>query len=337
MEKQKLDNSRKVIAEFCQNHNGDYEILKEMIWAAAESGATHGKIQSMFADDLSFRERFEEGNADDKGQIITIKRPYKDEYNRLKGLEINYKQHEDFIKECEKASIIPMTTLFNLDRINDIYNLGFKVIKVASYDCGSFPLITSLANKFNEIIVSTGATYDHEIKETINILNQTDINYSLLHCVTIYPTKLEHFHLGRLEVLNNLCNNIGFSDHSLVSRDGILGTLAAIYMGASIIERHFTILDEHETKDGPVSIGKEHIKEIINFTKLDKDDQLIYINEKGIDLNILKGNKDRELSSEELLNRDYYRGRFINKYRDSTVYNWEEDAKKLDNYLGMKI
>ena len=70
----------KIITDFCQNHNGSFEILKKMIWESAESGATHGKIQTMFADDLSFSEQFEECEFDSNGNIITIKRPYNLEY-----------------------------------------------------------------------------------------------------------------------------------------------------------------------------------------------------------------------------------------------------------------
>ena len=84
----------KFIAEFCQNHNGDFETLKKMIWTAAESGATHGKIQTIFADDLSYRKEFEEGLIDYNGNIKIIKRPYGEEYNRLKNLELTYKEHD---------------------------------------------------------------------------------------------------------------------------------------------------------------------------------------------------------------------------------------------------
>src|SRR4030042_3196649 len=100
----------KIITDFCQNHNGSFEILKKMSREAAEGGATHGKIQTMFADDLSFREKFEEGEFDSEGNIITIKRPYNLEYERLKKLELSYEQNAAFVNECKNAGIIPLTS-----------------------------------------------------------------------------------------------------------------------------------------------------------------------------------------------------------------------------------
>ena len=77
----------KIIAELCQNHNGDVSILKKMVWSAADAGATHAKIQTMFSEDLTSRKRFEEGLIDDDGTVASIKRPYSLELQRLQGLE----------------------------------------------------------------------------------------------------------------------------------------------------------------------------------------------------------------------------------------------------------
>ena len=90
----------KIIAEFCQNHNGDFDTLRRMIDAAVEGGATHGKIQTIFADDLSYRPEFEEGLIDADGNVSVIKRPYKTEYDRLKNLELTVSQHADFVDIC---------------------------------------------------------------------------------------------------------------------------------------------------------------------------------------------------------------------------------------------
>lgn len=329
-----MSKNLKVIAEFCQNHNGDIDILKNMVWTAAENRATHAKIQTIFSDDLSKRDRFENGVITADGKVEVIKRPYQLEYDRLKNLELTYSEHELFIKECDKAGIKPLTTLFNIDRIKDIKSLGFDSIKVASYDCASFPLIESLSKNFNEVVVSTGATYDDEIQKSVDILKRSNVNFSLLHCVTIYPTLLKQFHLSRMQILKQMTDSVGFSDHSLVVRDGIKGTLCAIYLGAEIIERHFTVLKADETKDGPVSINKKHLKYISEFVNLSKEDQLLTLNELKINIKELEGDKNRVLSEEELLNRDYYRGRFINKSNNKVVFNWEDNARELLNYSG---
>ena len=190
-----------IIAEFCQNHNGDFEILKDMIHLAHENGADYAKIQTIFADMVSFRERFENG-IKKNGKITSIKRPYKDEYDRLKKLEISYEKQREFIEICKKVGIKPLTTAFTRDSVNKIKEIGFKDIKIASYDCASTPLTADVKKIFNKIFVSTGATYDNEIENTANILKGS--NFSLLHCVTMYPTPLNEFNLSRMLYLKKL-------------------------------------------------------------------------------------------------------------------------------------
>lgn len=319
----------KIIAEFCQNHNGDMSTLKDMVWSASESGATHGKIQTIYADDLSYRKEFEEGQTDSDGNIITIKRPYKAEYDRLKGLELEYKQHEEFISECKQANLIPLTTAFNLTSVSHLKDMGWNCIKLASYDCASLPLIELLSENFDELIISTGATYDNEIEDTAKLLNEKDKKFSFLHCVTIYPTPLEDMNLNRMNYLRKFTDFVGLSEHSKVSEFGVKACLAAIYLGAGIIERHFTILDESETRDGPVSISDSHIREIVAFNDMSNTEQKLYLDEEIPEFRGMLGNETRDLSYDELLNRAYYRGRFCNKVGDKQIYNWESEAQEI--------
>ncbi len=310
----------KFIAEFCQNHNGDFELLKEMIYAAKESGCEYAKIQTIFANMLSKRERFENGVV--KNNVtLSIKRPYDLEYQRLKKLELSIKQQEEFILICKKVGIKPLTTIFTKDSLEMIKKIGFDDIKVASYDCSSIPLLNLIKNKFNKIFISTGATYDSEIKKAAQELNNFDVTF--FHCVTMYPTPLSEYHLSRMNFLRNFSTEVGWSDHSLVDRDGILGSCAAVYFGADWIERHFTILSSSETKDGPVSINPNQTKELIEFSKLSKSDQRLYLEENFKNYNITLGQEKRDLSSSELLNRDYYRGRFCSNSFKKSKFNWE--------------
>lgn len=320
----------KIIAELCQNHNGNFDTLREMVKAAAEGGATHVKIQTIFADDVVYRERFENGLVDENGSTLCIKRPYIPEYERLLKLELSYRQHELFIEECGSCGVIPLTTAFTHGSVDMIKKFGWKSVKVASYDCASLALIERLASNFEEIIVSTGATYDDEIRQTADYLKQSGVDFSLLHCVTLYPTPLNEIHLNRMEYLKQYADSVGLSEHTMVSRDGIKASLAAIYCGADIIERHFTILPEEETRDGKVSIRKEHLQELNKFAKLSKDEQWAYIQEFIPEFSQMLGNRERELSKEELLNRDYYRGRFATHIHKKPIYNWEAYIKEED-------
>jgi len=311
------------IAEFCQNHNGDFYNIEEMVHQAAEAGATYGKIQTIFADDLTKRERFENG-VKENAKIVAIKRPYQPEYERLKMLDLTFEQHDQFISICSKYGIIPMTTCFTRGAVDKLSQLSWDTVKIASYDCGSKPLIEELAEKFNHLIISTGASYDDEIENTANLLTRMNKHFSLLHCVTIYPTPLDQMHLCRMEYLKQYTSSVGLSDHSLVKVDGIKAVIAAIFMGADIIERHFTIFEEDQTKDGPVSIRPEHLIEMMEFAKLNKDDQKLYIEEKVPEFNIMQGKEKRSLTDQELLNRDYYRGRFATHVNEDAIYNWQD-------------
>jgi len=310
----------KIIAEFCQNHRGNLDTLKEMVWAAAEAGADYAKIQSMRADDLVYRDRFEEGRVEG-GKVIAIKRPYKDEYQRLKPMDLSDEAHHIFIDECKAAGIKPLTTVFSRSRIPFLASLPWREIKVPSYDCASFPMIRELAERFDHLFISTGATYDHEIEKTAKILKNH--SFTFLHCVTIYPTPLERMNLARMSYLRKFTKSVGFSDHSLVERDGLKASIAALYLGADVIERHFTIVDRALTKDGPISIDPAQLKELVTYAKMSKDELEEYV--KNIpEFEKMKGVKHPELSPEELLNRDYYRGRFASRVRGMVVFNWEE-------------
>lgn len=313
-----------IIAEACQNHKGDPKILKDMISAAKEGGADYIKIQSMLADELISRERFEEGIIEN-GVVKAIKRPYRAEYERLKPMDLNDESHMWFVEECKKASIKPLTTAFSFSRIKFLASLDWDEIKVASYDCASFPFIKELKNYFRHLYISTGATFDEEIIKTADILN--DHSYTFLHCITIYPTPLKEIHLRRIDWLRQFTDSVGLSDHTLVEKDGLKASFAALYYGADVIERHFTILDKEKTKDGPISINPDELKELLEFSKLKKEEQGKYIEENIKEFDMMLGQKTRALSAQELLNRDYYRGRFASKLENKIRYNWEEDSR----------
>jgi N,N'-diacetyllegionaminate synthase len=319
----------KIIAEFCQNHNGNYDTLSRMIGEAAEGGATHAKIQTIFANHLSYRPEFEEGQTATDGQVTVLKRPYQLEYERLQKLELTYEQHRRFVEDCRAVGLEPLTTAFNLTCIPEIRDLGWRSIKVASYDCGSTPLIEALADNFDELIISTGASYDEEIEATAALLQCRGVKFTLLHCVTLYPTPLQEMHLHRLTYLRGLAPSVGLSDHSLVTRDGVKADLVAIHLGADTIERHFTVLPEDQTRDGKVSITKAHLREMADFAAMDRSAQEAYLAEHVPESGIMMGQHKRQLSDAELLNRAYYRGRFCNKRGDRQIYNWEAEARQF--------
>jgi len=315
-----------IIAEMCQNHLGDRNILDEMIAAASEAGADYAKIQSMTSSEITKRERFEHGLIEGN-KVKTIKRPYSLEFDRLKPLDLSDDDHYFFIEKCNKYKIKPLTTIFTRQRLNFLRQLKLSLIKVSSFDCASFKLIEELSNgDFKKIIVSTGATFDREIEKTVAILKKNNQLFTLLHCVSIYPTPLEEAHLNRLKYLKSLNDSIGISDHSNYDLDGPKLSLTSVFCGATIVEKHFTILDKKKTKDGIVSANPTELKELVRLCKLPKTQQENYISENIPEFsNIMLGKSNRELSDTELLNRDYYQGRFASfSKRKQPIYNWED-------------
>jgi len=314
-------NVTKIIAELCQNHKGDRSVLKDMIWEAARAGADYAKIQSIRADELTSRERFEEGCVEG-GVVKTIARPYKAEYVRLKPMDLDEETHLWFIEECGRAGIKPLTTVFTRAVVRMAARLPWREVKVASYDCGSYPMLRELRANFEHLYVSTGATYDEEIEEAARILDGH--RFTFLHCITIYPTPLGELNLARMNYLRRFTPTVGFSDHSLVARDGIKASIVAISLGADVIERHFSVLPPEATKDGPVSISPRLLRDLVAFARMPVEEVQAHIEKDIPEASQMMGRERRALSHAELLNRDYYRGRFASRLGGSWVYNWED-------------
>lgn len=316
----------KIIVEICQNHNGDRLVLKEMIHAAKENGADIIKGQVIFSEDLTPRERFDEGHEETNGVRKTIKRPYSAERERLSSLDLTEEDYCFFVDEVNKVGAIPMMTVFSRNRVSMAARLpwqGKTFAKVASYDCASKPLISDLADHFDTLIVSTGATFDEEIQQTAAMLKEKSKKFALLHCVTSYPNTLAMAHLNRINWLRQFTLEVGWSDHTLVARDGIKAAKVALMLGADYIERHFTILPADKTKDGPISITPALLRELADFAKLPKQEQMAVIQKEIPEWEIMLGHSKREMTHTEMLNRDYYRGRFASFVNNAWVYNWE--------------
>lgn len=315
-----------IIVEVCQNHNGDRGILRDMIHRAAEAGADIVKGQVIFSADLTRRERFEAGVVESNGVRKAIRRPFQAERERLAKLDLGEEDYRFFVEECFRAGVRPMLTVFARRRIPFTASLPWKekLVKVASYDCASLPFLRELAAHFERLIVSTGATLDDEIRESAAILRRADRPFALLHCVTSYPNTLAMCHLARMSWLRLHAPEVGWSDHTLVERDGIKAAKVAITLGADYVERHFTILPAQVTKDGPVSITPDLLSELVDFNRRPREEQRVIVEREIPEWRIMYGEAQRELTHTEMLNRDYYRGRFASLVSGQWMYNWEE-------------
>lgn len=307
-----------IIAEMCQNHNGDEILLREMVFSAVEAGASIVKFQYINASMLSERARFEDGEFSDTGRTVAIKRPFQLEYERLKKLEISEQCISDLAQECYKRGVTPMCTSFTIESLPLVSEMGFKVLKVASYDCGSAPFLRKASDIFDKIFISTGASFKSEIENISKLVQQDKL--SLMHCVTIYPTPLEKLNLKKIEYLKNFCPRVGYSDHSSIEKDGLKAAIAARYFGGQFLERHFSIIDVDKTRDGVVSVNHNQLKTLADIYSQDRSKSQEWLLEHFPESFKMFENLSLNLSEQELLNRDYYRGRFISRHKDGSEY-----------------
>jgi sialic acid synthase SpsE len=307
-----------IIAEFCQNHLGKPALLEQMIIEAKKSGATHAKIQGLYSNEITRRDEFEDKHA-------PIYRPYEKEVARLKGLDLSFETEKWFVQFCHNQSIIPMITVFTHKGVERAKFAGFKSIKIASYDCASKPIIKKVLEFADEIVISTGATYWQEITETVHLLNRNkkkSQEVAFLHARTIYPTKLSDFGILRMSALAAFGYKIGLSDHTRPEDSKLIASKIAILLGANYIERHFTILEKQDSKDGPISVNPAELKQIKDFSKKPRSVQLAEITKQDLLTTLVCSNL--EPTEEEIINRAYYRGRVASEYKGKLVYSWEE-------------
>lgn len=275
----------KIISELCQNHNGDRSILESMIRAAAVDSDIL-KIQSIKADTLTKREEYEEF------------RPYEGEYKRLKGIELSWEDEKFFIDKCKEHGVESMTTLFTPNHIEYFNSLGYDNLKLSGYSIPAFGYGKLLKDiNFKTLYFSASSLTLDEISKTVINLKEMNIDFYLLGCTCVYPTPLEKANLQNIDFYRFYfgLDRIGYSDHSNPHDDNLLTAKLAIFQGIDVLERHFTILEIDETRDGKVSMTPSMLAELKRFSMLSQKEQYIEINE---------FNKQQEH------NHDYYRGRF---------------------------
>jgi N,N'-diacetyllegionaminate synthase len=302
-----------------------------MVQAAANAGADYAKIQGLYSADLTHRPRFDAPLTDRAGEPLVVHRPYLAEVERLRRLDLSPTNEAMFVAACHEAGVRPMVTVFTRAAVPKLAGLGFAAAKIASYDCASYPLLREVAAVWSEVYVSTGAMYRAEIARAAVLLGGSRL--TLLHCVTLYPTPVQRLNLARLAWLATLTPRVGFSDHTLVARDGLWASKAALALGADVIERHFTVLASDRSKDGPVSISPDELADLRRFADQPVPGRVAELDRSRPEWRDWIGEPDGEPGREELLNRDYYAGRVASWIRGRPVYNWEDVS--LDVYAAL--
>jgi sialic acid synthase SpsE len=311
-----------IIAEFCQNHNGNVEVLNRMILEAKQGGASHAKIQGLYSSELTKRSEFEP-DYQEEGSLL---RPHQAEFDRLSKLDLTLETESHFVEECKKFGIIPMITVFTHLGLERALKAGFKSFKIASYDCASRELISRILPHADELVISTGATLWNEIELTSQLVAQEKKSHTkiaFLHARTIYPTPLDKMNISRMLFLRYLGWEIGLSDHSRPEVDGLVASKLAIHLGASYVERHFTVLARTETKDGPVSIMPSELQELSHFWNKDPLARYQELSEVNNLAKICFGESELEIDAQEATNAKYYRGRVASWHNSNQIYSWE--------------
>lgn len=244
-----------IIAEAGVNHNGDIEKAIGLINVAKSAGADAVKFQTFKASKLVT------GNADKAKYQINNTGTYESQYKMLKKLEMSPDDFGILSKHCTEIGISFLSTPFDFESVDLLSSLNVPLFKVSSSDLTNLPLLRYIARIGKPVILSTGMSTIGEIDEAINtIYNEGNNNVSILHCTTNYPTPECEVNLRVIDTLRNTFKvDVGYSDHT----EGIYIAIAAVAMGAVIIEKHFTLDRQLPGPDHKASLEPEELKLMI--------------------------------------------------------------------------
>jgi N,N'-diacetyllegionaminate synthase len=246
-----------IIAEAGVNHNGDMELAKKLIKIASDAGADYVKFQTFSADKLVTK------IAPKADYQITTENFSENQYLMLKKLELSEQDHFELARVCRSLNIGFLSTGFDPSNINLLVSLGVKLIKIPSGEISNLPFLRFIGQLAKPILLSTGMSTMDEIESALRILEQSGISkqkITVLHCTSAYPTPIKDVNLLALKSIQEKFNvSIGYSDHTL----DIEIPLAAVALGASVIEKHFTLSRNLDGPDHKASLEPHELKSMI--------------------------------------------------------------------------
>jgi len=250
------DNPCFVIAEAGVNHNGSVENAMKMVTVAAEAGADAVKFQT-FSTDLMVSRQAKKADYQERETGAG-----ESQYEMLKKLELPLDAYPKLFAECDKLGILFMSTPFDIQSVDFLDNMGMKIFKIPSGELTNEPLIRHIATKGKPVIMSTGMATLEEIQIAVSFFESNmNSNLVLLQCTSCYPTLPQDINLRAMKVLSSHFNlPVGFSDHSL----GYEIALAAVSMGACVIEKHFTLDNSLDGPDHKISLMPEQLKNMVH-------------------------------------------------------------------------
>ena len=246
-----------IIAEAGVNHNGDIAKAKALIDKGAEAGVDYVKFQTFKAANLVTKQAKRAAYQDKNTQNNDS------QYEMLKKLELSQAVHQELIDYCAKKGVQFLSTGFDIESLEFLARLGITIAKVPSGEITNLPYLRKVAALFPEVILSTGMATIIEIKDAVKVLTDNGVNkdkITVLHCNTEYPTPMEDVNLrAMLHIQQEVGIAIGYSDHTL----GIEVPIAAVALGAIVIEKHFTLDKTLPGPDHKASLEPEELKAMV--------------------------------------------------------------------------
>lgn len=246
-----------IIAEAGINHNGNLKTAKKLIKVAAEAGVDIVKFQTFVADKLVTK------YAKKALYQKNLNNPKQSQYQMLKSLELSKKNHYELINYAKKMRVEFLSTAFDVESISFLNQLKLKRFKIPSGEITNFPYLKYMGGLNKPIIMSTGMSTLREIQKAINVLISSGINkkkITLLHCNSEYPTPKKDVNLNAMLTLKKKFGvDIGYSDHTL----GIEIPIAAATLGATIIEKHFTLNRDQIGCDHFASLEPNELRDMV--------------------------------------------------------------------------
>ncbi len=247
-----------IIAEAGVNHNGSMELAKKLIDVAADAGVDYVKFQTFKAENLvtktAMQAEYQQRNMGDDGNS---------QYNMLKKLELSHEQHVELIGYCREKGVKFLSTAFDFESMDYLASLHLGLWKVPSGEITNYPYLKKIADYQEPVIISTGMSTMEEIQAAMKVLTDNGLQkeqISVLHCNTEYPTPMTDVNLS---AMNEMCRQlgvvIGYSDHT----QGIEVPIAAVAMGAGIIEKHFTLDRSLPGPDHKASLEPDELKAMV--------------------------------------------------------------------------
>ncbi len=244
-----------IIAEAGDNHNGDYNLALQLVDKAVEAGADCVKFQTFITENVisKFAQKAEyQKETTGEGES---------QYEMVKKLELSFGQFRSIQKYCEERNILFLSTPFDLDSIDFLEEIQIPFWKIPSGEITNLPYLEKIARTGKDVIMSTGMSNMEEIGTALSVLKKNGAGkITLLHCNTEYPTPFGDVNLRAMQAMEETFRvPVGYSDHTI----GIEVPIAAVAMGASVIEKHFTLDKNMEGPDHKASLEPGELKQMV--------------------------------------------------------------------------